>query len=83
MKQLLTTVLFTLLFIVSFSACRETENVFCYECTHPDKCAVDICDETVTVDNSGTCVLAPDKEGNTNLEYKNAYEEEGYTCRVK
>lgn len=82
MKQLLA-IAFSATLFFGITSCRQTENVFCYECTHPNKCAVDICNEQATVDNNGICVLAPDKQGNTNVEYKNAYEAEGYTCRVK
>lgn len=66
-----------------YTSCKKPENVFCYECTHPSKCDVDICNETATPENSGACVLAPTVSGSTNAEYKNAYEAEGYTCRVK
>lgn len=69
--------------LLGFSSCETTENVFCYECTHPSKCAVDICNETATPENNGACVLAPTTSGSTNVEYKNYYESEGYTCRIK
>ncbi len=65
---------------LGFSSCVKE---ICYECTHPDKCAVDICDERASVDNDGLCVLVPDKDGSDNIELKNAYEAEGYTCRIK
>ncbi len=68
---------------LGFSSCEKTENIFCYECTHPSNCTVDICDETVTPENNGVCVLAPNKSGSTNVEYKNSYEADGYTCRIK
>lgn len=69
--------------IFGYTACQKTENVFCYECTHPSKCSVDICNETATPENNGVCALAPTTSGSTNVEYKNYYESEGYTCRVK
>lgn len=68
---------------LGFSSCEKTENIFCYECTHPNNCTVDICNEKVVTDNSGVCVFVPNKSGSTNVEFKNAYEADGYTCRIK
>ena len=67
---------------IGMSSCDETENVFCYECSHPSKCDVEICDETVTPEG-GVCNLLPSSSGSTNAEYKNAYQADGYTCRIQ
>jgi hypothetical protein len=80
MKHLLA-IAFCAAFTLGFSSCNE--NAVCYECTHPNNCDVDICDGQATPDNDGICVLAPNQSGSTNLEYKNAYEADGYTCRVR
>lgn len=69
-------------FAIGMSSCTKTENVFCYECSHPSECDVEICNETVTTSGGGLCNLLPSSSGSTNAEYKNAYEAEGYTCRI-
>lgn len=70
-------------FAIGISSCDTTDNVFCYECTHPSKCDVEICDETATTTSGGICSLTPVSTGSSNVEYKNAYEAEGFTCRIK
>lgn len=67
---------------IGMSSCTKTENVFCYECTHPTDCDVDICNETVTAQNGVVCNFVVGSSGSTNAEYKNAYQAEGYTCRI-
>lgn len=81
MKKLLSLALCTSV-VIGISSCQEVENVFCYECTHPSKCDVDICDETVTPEG-GACNLLPASSGSTNEEYRNVYEADGYTCRLR
>ena len=82
MKKLLSLALCASVTLGLYS-CEETENIFCYECTHPSKCDVDICDEEATTTSGGVCVLVPTASGSSNAEYKNAYEAEGYTCRIQ
>jgi hypothetical protein len=69
--------------VIGMSSCEKTDNIFCYECTHPSKCDVEVCDETASTTSGGLCALVPTGSGSTNVEFKNAYEAEGYTCRIK
>lgn len=83
LMKFLIAIVFSVTMLLGLDSCQKPENIFCYECTHPSQCSVDICNETVTPENNGICVLAPNQSGSTNLEYKNAYENDGYTCRIK
>jgi hypothetical protein len=82
MKKLLGLVLCASV-VIGMSSCEQTENIFCYECTHPSLCDIEICDETASTTGGGLCVLIPSSTGSTNVEFKNAYEADGYTCRIK
>lgn len=67
--------------VLGWSSCGKDA---CYECTHPSFCNASICDGGVNTDDTCTGGSGP-TAGNdfTNEQYREAYENNGYTCTAQ